>query len=172
MLLSVEMLGFGKIGSVSDDHTGKQFPDPFPNFVCIPPDGEDVARIDSGENMHGDLNHSFYLGANDFPDNAQYYVLWIGLSGSQFDDHQARMLPTAYAEISYFYDEEYDYQKSLAAAALLYVWINSNSSGNGMYSYDSDDAYTAGYLISDRQMDRIKNDALSDSPFEYIDPLG
>jgi hypothetical protein len=171
MLLSVEMEGFGKIGTVSNVTVNKPFPDPFPDFVCIPPDGEDVARINRGSNMHGTLIDSFYLGANNFPDDATYFVLWIGLDGSQFDDHQSRLLPAAYAEMEYFYDEDYGHQKRLAAAALLYVWVKSNSSGEGIWDYNSDDEFTSGYLISDKQLELIQKDALARNPFKFIDPI-
>jgi hypothetical protein len=122
---------------------------------CLPPHTartQPVARIYRGENRLGSLTEDYYLIQDD-PVDPGRWVLWLGDTGSQVDDDQARLYPVTCAPCRAFVSD------GEAAAALLYAWLRTCAvDWEGLYSESTETA--GGRLLDDELVRGILSAAL------------
>ncbi len=134
-------------------------------FWCPPPHtarSQRVVKIDRGENFHGSLVEEYYLIGDD-SHSPNLFVLWLGTTGSQDDDDQARLNPVAWASYHAFCGEA-GADRETALAVLLSAWVRAAAAAFDGY-YQQDDVVTGQNDAQTEWLTQVFLDALNRRPF-------
>jgi hypothetical protein len=126
-----------------------------------------VASADRGCNYHGSLDEEFYL-LKDNPADPSRWVLWVGDTGSQVDDNQARLYPMACSDFDNFVDP-WSFQGWVeVAAVLLYAYFRYYAERWEGY-YSEQNILSSSHILDDERASEILADALSGKPLRWSD---